>query len=687
MAENTSNNPRIDNDFFAAWKKNAADRTEANGSSPVALLSRAQSQKRLERKTSKKASPKTSSGRKWWQRRAARVAGIALVVILLLGAIFGVIGFWGYQKAMAIQAAALEAKAEAHLTYAAFKTQNLPQAREHLTKVQSHVYQVQELYGDLGWAKYVPVAKAYYEDGEHALVAAVAGTNAGLKGIDAIEPHADLLGFEGEGTFSGTTEDRLGVVLETLNQITPELDAIAAEIEIVQENLAAIDPERYPENVRGYEVRSLITQAQDYALAAEVALNEARPAVERLPEVAGAEERRKYLVIFQNDNELRPTGGFMTAYAVVYVEDAKVTPEKSDDIYELDQKFRNKPPIPEELGRFLITENTWNLRDMNIDPNFKNSMETFYEYYQEVPGEPDDIDGIIAVDTVVLEKIVEIIGPVEVPGYGTFSAQNLEICDCPQIIYALSEIIDRPTPYIREDRKGILAPMMQAIIQKVYATERTKWPQLAELLWQSVEGHHVQMYFMNEEDQAAAELIGAAGIIPELPETGDYLTVIDANLAGAKSNLFVETSGEIDVRDITDGRVRKQVELTYRNTHPPSNCNLEAGQLCLNGMLNDWTRWYVPKGVEVEEVLGLEEDYRVDTSHEEFDIIEGIFRVSPLGQTKVRITYTVPYQGESDAYMLRMQKQGGTDDFPYVVTTPWGQSEFILDKDRDIVVE
>ncbi len=709
---NNSNPPRIDSEFFAAWKKNSDSRQqtqqsaaqppsqeaaapEAASDSKTSRTTRsgsffARRRSGAQKKTSADSAKKTrpSQARKWWKTRAFRVSIAVFGVLLVLVAGVGAFGFWGYQKALAIQAVAFEARAEAQLTYAAFKTQNLPAAKEHLTKVQEHVLEIQSLYDDVAWAKNIPVAKAYYADGERALVAAVAGTNAGLKGITAIEPHADLLGFEGEGTFAGTTEDRLGVVLETLNQISPELDAIAADIEIVQENIGAIDPDRYPETLRGYEVRSLIRQAQDYALAAEVALNEARPAVERLPIVAGAEERRKYLVIFQNDNELRPTGGFMTAYAVVYVEDAKVTPEKSDDIYELDQKFRNKPPIPEELGRFLITENTWNLRDMNIDPNFKNSMETFYEYYQEVPGEPSDIDGIIAVDTVVLEKIVEIIGPVEVPGYGTFSAQNLEICDCPQIIYALSEIIDRPTPYIREDRKGILAPMMQAIIQKVYATERTKWPQLAELLWQSVEGRHVQMYFMNEEDQAAAELIGAAGIIPELSETGDYLTVIDANLAGAKSNLFVENSGEIDVRDITDGRVRKQVELTYRNTHPPSNCNLEAGQLCLNGMLNDWTRWYVPKGVEVEEVLGLEEDYVVDTSHDAYDIIEGVFKVAPLGQTKVRITYTVPYSGEPDAnYMLRMQKQGGTDDFPYVVSTPWGQTEFILDKDRDIVVE
>lgn len=624
--------------------------------------------------------------KKWWQRRVWQVTGAIVVFLLLVSGALAAVGFVVYQNAMTLQAQAMEAVAEGKLLYTAFKGQNLPESKERLTRVQSKVLEMQDTYSQLSWVGSIPVAKAYYADGQHALVAAVAGTNAGLKGIAAIEPHADLLGFEGEGTFAGTTEDRIGVVLETLNQISPALDDIAADIEIVQENLDAIDAERYPETFRGREIRSQIVQVQEYAQAAEVALNEARPAVERLPVVAGAEERRKYLVIFQNDNELRPTGGFMTAYAVVFVENGKVTPEKSDDIYELDQKFRNKPAIPEELGRFLITERSWNLRDMNIDPNFKHSMQTFYEHYQNVPGEPDDIDGIIAVDTVFLEKVVEVLGPIDVPGYGVFSAEKLERCDCPQIIYALSEIIDRPTPYIREDRKGILAPMMQSIIQKTYATERSKWPLLAELLWQGIEGRHVQMYFMNEEDQSAAELIGAAGIIPNIPEVGDYLTVIDANLAGAKSNLFIETSGDIEVLGIENGRVKKQVELTYRNTHPASNCNLEAGELCLNGMLNDWTRWYVPKGAEVDEVLGLEEDYKIDTSHEGYDIIEGIFRVAPLGQTKVRITYSTPYTAEEGEYHLHMQKQGGTDDIPFEITTPWGETEFVLNKDVNVSV-
>lgn len=634
---------------------------------------------------SKKMPP--SGKKRWWQRRGVQIgAGVTLFVLLLIAGIGGVVGLQVYSAAQQLKSIADQAQVEGRAVYDSFKAQNLPEAKVHLENVQAKVKEAEVVMARLSWTKALPVARTYYIDGEHGLTAALAGTQAGLKLLAAIEPHADVLGFEGEGTFAGNTEDRVAMVLETLNQIAPQLDSIAGEITIMQENLNEINPENYPEMLRGYPVRQYILQAQSAADAAEVALNEARPALERLPIVAGAEGRRKYLVIFQNDNELRPTGGFMTAYAVVFVENGKITAEKSDDIYELDQKFRSKPAIPEVLGKYLITESRWNLRDMNIDPNFAQSMETFYEYYQNIPGEPGDIDGIIAVDTEMLTKIVDVLGPIDVPGYGTFSTQNLAVCDCPQIIYILSEIIDRPTPYLRENRKGILAPMMQAIIAKTYATPRDKWPQLAQIAWEGVQGRHLQMYFFNEQDQLAAESVNAAGIIPNIPEGNDFLAVIDANLAGAKSNLFIETNGTQKISGVENGRLTKEVELTYRNTHPPSNCNLEAGQLCLNGLLNDWTRWYVPKGTLVEEAIGFKDGYTLDTSNPSFDIIEGFFTVSPLSQTKIRIRYSVPYT-ETDKYVLTMQKQGGITSIPFEITTPWGASEVVLDRDRTITIQ
>lgn len=689
--------------FTSAWKKHtdrketaSAKQGEANQSDQnlVQPLDTATKSTSQENTVSSNTKFSVKHPAKWWASLSNKVkrrykvlgaVGLGLVIVILL---LGIVAFYSYIQAKEVEAQLRTAANEGRAAYNSFKTQNLPETKIHLQNVKNSMEAGQQELSDLGWSHYLPFVGKYYVDAQAGLVAGVEGADAGISVVEAIEPHADVLGFSGEGTFTGgTTEDRIALMLETLGQITPQLDEIATKVEAAQVAVSEIDPEDYPTDLMGYPVRSYVNQLHAAVEGAQLALTDARPVIEQLPAMAGAQgDRKKYLIIFQNDNELRPTGGFMTAYAVVYVEDGKVTPEKSDDIYELDQRFANKPPIPEELGKYLTTESRWNLRDMNIDPNFANSMETFYSYYSNIRGEPDDIDGIIAVDTELLSDIVEILGPVEVPGYGTFTAEIDPRCDCSQIIYALSEIIDRPTPYIREDRKGILAPMMQAIIAKTYATSRDKWPKLATLLWDSIQGRHTQFYFLDEKTQEAALVINAAGIIPQVPDEGDYLTVIDANLGGAKSNLFVEMSGEHEIQSIEDGKLTKQVELTYRNTHPASNCNLEAGLLCLNANLNNWTRWYVPKGIELLDVQGLQEGYKVNTSNEDYDIIEGFFKLAPMAQAKIRIKYKVPY-GLADQYELTMQKQGGTGDFPQELLTPWGQAEFVLDKDTTVSVQ
>jgi len=684
----------MSNDPFApAWKKQVSTETEGVNPQPEPEIRSEQPVKPAQKFISWEESsapmtnkPQSKQKTNWWRKLSPKkrkiILGLSVFLLVILGilAVGGLIGYGAYVQAQEVKAELQQAATEGKAAYASFKTQNLPETKVHLQNAKQRIESGQSALSAMKWTKGLPVVGKYYTDGEAGLKAGVSGVEAGILVIEAIEPHADVLGFTGEGTFTGgTTEDRIGLMLETLQQITPQLDAITVKVEEMNGYIAEIDENDYPEELSGYPVKSYIKQLHGAGETAKVALTDARPVIEQLPAIAGADGRKKYLVIFQNDNELRPTGGFMTAYAVVFIENGKVTPEKSDDIYELDKKFKKKPAIPEILGKYLTTESKWNLRDMNIDPNFASSMENFYEYYQQVPGEPNNIDGIIAVDTNLLSKIVEILGPIEIPGYGTFSSEIDPKCDCPQIILALSEIIDRPTPYHRVDRKGILAPMMQSIIQKTYATSRDKWPLLADLLWKSIEGRHAQFYFLDQDMQNAALSINAAGIIPQVQPDQDYLTIIDANLGGAKSNLFVDISGVQTVESIADGKVTKQVEMTYRNTHAASNCNLEAGLLCLNANLNNWTRWYVPKGVEVKDLVGFENGYTIDDSHEGYDVIEGFFKLAPMGQAKVRATYTVPFTGTE--YALRMQKQAGTDPISFELITPDGQTEFVLDKD------
>ncbi len=623
----------------------------------------------------------------WWQQRqswqkAALIIALIFTIIISVGA---TLALKTYQVLHSLQLQSADARVLAQETYGHFKAQNLPPIQENLNKLDEQLLGMKTTYEQLSFYKSIPFVRNYYLDGEHAFVAAQSGLSAARKSIDTIVPYADVLGFSGEGSFQGgTAEDRLKIVLETLDKIAPVLDEIAADLSVAESELAQISPNRYPESFRDIPVRASILQAQELSGAAVNAVTEYRPVIEQLPSIAGARgERKKYLVLFQNDAELRPTGGFLTAFAVINVENGKVEPEKSDDIYELDKKYRNKQPIPDELGRYLTTEKSWNLRDMNTSPDFKVSMEQFFPEYSSIPGEPNNVDGIITVDTKVLTDLLTVLGPVEVPGYGLFSSKIDPRCDCPEIIYILSEIITRPTPYLRDDRKGVLGPLMRSVLTKSYSSPKTVWPELFQTGMDNIAGRHIQFYFLDENAQAAAETLNAAGRLKPLADS-DFLAIVNANLAGAKSNLFVTYDVEQTVSAPKDGFITKQLEITYKNSRKSDNCNLEAGLLCLNSTLKDWTRIYVPAGSEIISSEGFKEDARM-TDDLGFSVINGFFSLEPLGSAKIKLEYKVPYTDES-TYQLKIWKQGGIDSIPFLLDTNGNQEQFEIAKDTNYSV-
>jgi hypothetical protein len=655
----------------------------------------------------------------WVQKHKVVLGGVGIGLLLLLITLGGV-GAYSYTVSMQLKDQAQAAEFHARTALDQFKAQNLPATEVALADLKQSVTEIDTTYKKLAFAGFVPFANNYYADGTNGLIAAQAGVDAGIKAVTAITPYADVLGFvaedEEEDPATATAENRVKLLLETLTIIMPTLDEINGDLTIASDALNKINPERYPESFGDIEVRAQLVAARETLDNAQTVLEDYRPIIEHLPAIAGSnvrssqadtesaeineedaavevEEdteaepaqaeggRKKYLVLFQNDNELRPTGGFLTAYSVIFVEDGVVTPEKSDDIYELDQRFNEQIPIPEALGRYLTTERYFNLRDMNISPDFKTSMDLFFENYQLVRGEPDNIDGIITVDTHVLTRLLETVGPVEIPGYGTFSAENDPRCDCPQIIYALSEIITRPTPYLREDRKGILAPLMQALLTKVYQSPRTFMADLFEIGLESIEGRHVQTYFLNEDHQLAAEKINAAGELKSQTPEGDFIAIVNANLGGAKSNLFVDYSVEQTVDGPVDGRITKNVEITYKNPRKADNCNLEAGLLCLNSTLRDWTRIYLPEGSELISAQGFTtepQEYVETYEGTNYEVIDGFFILEPMGLARLRLEYTVPYDSAAndDEYALTIWKQGGTNPIEHLIDVNGGQELF-----------
>lgn len=563
---------------------------------------------------------------------------------------------------------------------ASIKTQNIEEAKVKLAKLDESFKLTQGSYNKLGYLKIIPIVGSYYNDGYHLINAGINGVEAGLVATDALVPYADLLGLKGKGTFTGGSADqRIQTAVQTLDKVTPKLKDISAKIELIKKDLDQVDPNRYPEKIGNTLVRSRLTSLVNiFDDSANLFVN-AQPLLEELPKVLGEPDPKRYLVLFQNDKELRATGGFITGYAIFKVEHGKLNVEKADDIYKLDDSKNKKFPAPPEILKYHKGVYTLELRDSNLSPDFTVSMDQFKQMLKSVSDFPK-YDGIVAIDTHVLVEAIKILGPI--PAYGSnFTAENDKRCNCPNVIYELESYADKPVAYEKGSRKDIIGVLLYQIMQKALGVSPGKyWGSLFQMAISEMEQKHILFYLNDAKAQNGLSALNFSG---QIKATSDnYLHVNDVNFAGAKSNMFVKESVKYDLR-IEGGVGTVILTIDYKNPSPPSDCGLESGGLCLNGLLRNWLRIYVPKGSKLLDFKGSEMDTLSYDSLEK-TVFEGFLTVKPMGASQAVIHYKLPFKFENGkAYSMLIQKQPGTDEPVYTILVNGRKiDEFPLTKDQ-----
>jgi hypothetical protein len=323
---------------------------------------------------------------------------------------------------------------------------------------------------------------------------------------------------------------------------------------------------------------------------------------------------------------------------------------------------------------------------MNWSPDFVQSMQMFSGALAEVGIKK--VDGIIAVDTKVLENLLNVIGPIGVPGFGNFSTAIDPQCNCSQVIHELEAYADVEGPIIwdpltgkiiqrppnSENRKKIIGPLMNSILANAMGQPKEKLAALFSAAFDSVMEKDVLFYLNDSKVQKAVADFGIGGVIKDY--SGDYLHINDANLGGRKSNLYSTEDVQQDIKIAGDGTVTKTLTITYKNP--------EKQDGWLNSVLPTWVRVYVPKGSTLVAADGLES--KADP-YEDLGktVFAGYFQLRPEGVAKVTFQYKLPFKVKKQ-YKLLIQKQPGTKDYLYVINVGRTQQEFYLKADKEVTI-
>lgn len=634
------------------------------------------------KETKVESTPSQSTAKKYPKGPFILIGFLAFLFLYL-----GIATFNLYKKGTGVYQVTQKIKSEV-------QNQNLEGIKTGLANLESSLKSFKKATKLLIPFKFIPYIGDYYKDLEHTTIASFYLVDTAKTLTQTLEPYADIIGF-GESSNkqaqdgAATTQERIDFLVASIPSFVAKADEISQKMALAQKEIDAINPDRYPEKIGKREVRNQIKNGIE---AFDVAVNyivAGKPLLASLPSLLGIDSPKTYLVIFQNDKELRPTGGFITAYAIMKVTKAKVEPVSSNDIYNLDSNYKPTITAPEPIVKYLkgpyIASPKLRLRDMNWSPDFEESMKLFSDEIQKVGIK--NIDGIVGVDTQLLVYLLDVIGPIGVSGYGNFSTQIVPECNCPQVIYELESFADVEGPIVwsenvpgkivyapanYENRKKIIGPLMNSILANAMGQPKEKLPALFQAGFKSLEEKHVLLYMFDESLEKAINDFHIGGKIES--SNGDYLHINDANLGGRKSNLYITQEVNQEIRKAKDGTIEKTLTITYKNPAPYDGW--------LNSVLPNWVRVYVPTGSELISSEGLEEK---TSPYEEFGktVFAGYFKLRPQGVAKVVFTYKLSNKVKGD-YELFIQKQPGTANPLYTLKMGKVEEEFYLRSDKII---
>lgn len=612
--------------------------------------------------------------------RFAKLRGPAIIAVLLI-VVLALFSLFVGLKVKKIYAQGRVVATRAKSAVDAAKKQNVVLTKEELIKTKQELLILEKNTEELKFLTFFPIVNTYYEDAQRLITAADYGMSAAITSVDALLPYADVLGLKGEKSFVlGSAEERIKIAIKTMGKVVVKIDDIEKDLLRAKEQIDKIDPQRYPNISRLKKIRTQIEQLRVIADEGVAAISEAKPLIKVLPEVLGEPVSKRYLILFQNDKELRPTGGFMTFYSIFRIDQGVIHVEAASDIYDLDRSIPSHPPAPAVILKYLPKVSTLNIRDSNLSPDFVDSMKTFNSLYEK--SRSPKVDGIISLDTHVLSDVLDILGEVNAAGV-TFHSKKDERCDCPQVVYQLELFADKPVGHVIENRKAIIGELLFAIMDKALSSSpKLYWGRLFQQALKELQEKHILVYLYNNDAQKGIEALNWAGKVKEFE--GDYLHVNDSNFAGAKSNMYVKQSVRVDYEVNEKSEITKKVTIDYKNPYPHSDCDLESGGLCLNATLRDYLRLYVPKGSSLQDVKGSE--VKVETLEELGKTTFASFlTVKPEGKSQIVFRYALPFKAEKGVLPVMIQKQPGTDGVSYeLYVNGKKQESFVLNEDKTL---
>ena len=298
----------------------------------------------------------------------------------------------------------------------------------------------------------------------------------------------------------------------------------------------------------------------------------------------GQSNRQRYILLFQNTSELRPSGGFPGSYALIEFNKGIMEKFFVDDIYNPDGQMKEKIIPPKPLQK--ITPN-WGMRDANWFVDFQTSAKKVAEFYYKDTGIL--VDGVIAFNVDLIPEIMKVTGPIEMADFGiTFDSENFITEVQKEVEYERTKGVGQP--------KQILVEFGPKLLERLSDLSREDWMKIFAVLVSGFEKKDILGYFAEPRLQDFALENGLAGEIKKSSDGQDYLMIVHSNIMGSKTDAVIDNFVSLNIeKDSGDSSIHT---LEIERKH-------KGGELGFyNKRNNDYVRVLLPEEAEIVGISG-----------------------------------------------------------------------------------
>ena len=345
---------------------------------------------------------------------------------------------------------------------------------------------------------------------------------------------------------------------------------------------ASVDPNSLPADKRE-QIKNLASQVHDAAQA----VREFEALSSLMVKVLGKERSRTYLLVFQNDTELRPSGGFIGSLAEIEIDRGRISSVyvPKGGPYDLKSQLTVRVQSPKPLQ---LINPTWQFQDANWFADFPTTAEKLRWFWGK-SGQPS-VDGVIAINSSFMPRILKITGPIDMPQYG-------KRIDADNFLLETQKAVELEYDKQENAPKKFVGDLFQALMERAKGLTREDWIKLASEVSGALEKKDIQIAMVRADEESLVEKFGWNGRLK--PTLGDSLAIIGANIAGQKTDGVIkeEVYHQADIQ--ADGRIVDTLRI--KRTHAG-----RKGEL-FRGVRNvQYLRVYVPKGSELLTASGFE---------------------------------------------------------------------------------